>query len=652
MKRIKIGCAALNTTPLDWVGNRARIAEALVRSHIEGVNLLLLPELAITGYGCEDAFFSEDVTRRAFAELLHLAEHTAASDMLVAVGLPLLHNNSLYNVVGVCHDGRVLGLVAKQALAGDGIHYEPRWFKPWPDDVTGFVRIGDDDVPVGDLIFEWNDVRIGFEICEDAWNGTRPAQQHYLSNVDIILNPSASHFALGKTHIRADLVREASRSFACTYAYTNLLGNEAGRVIYDGESIIAQQGEILARAERLSYHNVTLTTAVVDATATRLGRKKSFSFRPRLSSYLINVAGDWIEPDADTEVSGIAPFESKEQEFYLAETLGLFDYVRKSRSRGFVVSLSGGADSSACAVLSHHAFTRALAQLGPEAYRCQLAYWPEPPLVSTSPALTCVYQSTAISGEATLTSARELAAALGCVYHEWSIEGMLRETTSTVEAALGRTLTWQHDDLALQNVQARVRAPGVWMLANLAGALLLTTSNRSEAAVGYATMDGDTAGGLAPLGGIDKAFLLHWLRWAEAALELPALSYVNALTPTAELRPARDGVPQTDEADLMPYPVLDRIERCAIHHYLSPRETYEALRHEMQRELGLEPKVLASYIARFFRLWARNQWKRERYAPAFHLDDANLDPRTWCRFPILSGSYEEELKELEASLAK
>jgi NAD+ synthase (glutamine-hydrolysing) len=206
--------------------------------------------------------------------------------------------------------------------------------------------------------------------------------------------------------------------------------------------------------------------------------------------------------------------------------------------------------------------------------------------------------------------------------------------------------------VALQNIQARVRSPGVWLLANLTGSLLLATSNRSEAAVGYATMDGDTSGGLSPIAGIDKAFLRRRLRWMEAhgpagVGPLHALHAVNDQQPTAELRP--QAAKQTDEADLMPYDVLDAIERAAIRDKKTPLEVFPLLRSQFPH---YTPQQLGQWIERFFRLWCRNQWKRERYAPSFHLDDENLDPKTWCRFPILSGGFERELAELRAELAK
>ena len=226
---------------------------------------------------------------------------------------------------------------------------------------------------------------------------------------------------------------------------------------------------------------------------------------------------------------------------------------------------------------------------------------------------------------------------------------MCKSYVTLVSKSVGRELTWERDDVALQNIQARARGPGIWLLANLGNLLLLPTSNRSEAAVGYATMDGDTCGCLDPIGGIDKAFLRSWLRWLETdgpegVDPIPQLSLVNNQAPTAELRPA--SATQTDEDDLMPYGVLDAIERAAIRDKKSPLDVFKLMRSQFDY-----PKdQLGQWIEKFFKLWCRNQWKRERYAPSFHLDDENLDPKTWCRFPILSGNYERELSELRAYL--
>jgi NAD+ synthase (glutamine-hydrolysing) len=239
-----------------------------------------------------------------------------------------------------------------------------------------------------------------------------------------------------------------------------------------------------------------------------------------------------------------------------------------------------------------------------------------------------------------------VAAAVGADFLALDVDPLVTGYVAMIEAAVARQLTWDADDITLQNIQARARGPGVWMLANLRNALLLATSNRSEAAVGYATMDGDTCGGLSPIAGIDKAFLRQWLRWMETdgpagGEPVPALAAVNRQAPTAELRPLSAG--QTDEDDLMPYELLDAVEDAAIGDKQTPVEVYRRMRAEFP---DYPPARLGEWIERFFVLWCRNQWKRERYAPAFHVDDKNLDPRSWCRFPILSGGFRRELEQL------
>ncbi|MCC6232515.1 MAG: NAD(+) synthase, partial [Verrucomicrobiales bacterium] len=342
----------------------------------------------------------------------------------------------------------------------------------------------------------------------------------------------------------------------------------------------------------------------------------------------------------------------KEEEFTRAVGLALFDYLRKSRSQGFVVSLSGGADSSSIACLVAMMVRTGCAELGREGFARKLAQVRGLPTSGevrdvVRALLTTAYQATRNSGPVTRAAARAVAEAVGAEHHEWDIAELHEGYVRMIEGTLGRALEWAKDDVALQNIQARVRSPGIWMLTNVKGALLLSTSNRSEAAVGYATMDGDTSGGLAPIAGIDKAWLRHWLVWLETEGPvglgpIPALRAVNVQAPTAELRPQESG--QTDEADLMPYPVLDAVERSAIRDKRSPVEAFQQVRLQFPQ---YTPRQLAFWVDRFFRLWCRNQWKRERYAPSFHLDDENLDPRTWCRFPILSGGFEVELEELK-----
>jgi NAD+ synthase (glutamine-hydrolysing) len=672
VQRIRLGAAALNQTPLDWDGNRHRIIAACEEARRQGVAILCCPELSISGYGCEDAFPAAGVLETAAAVLLELEE--ASRGLAVAVGLPVRWESGVYDATALLVDGQLAGLVAKQHLAGEGLHYEPRWFRRWPAGQRRNLKIAGRQVPFGDLRFSCGGVRIGFEICEDAWSADRPGSRLAARGIDVILNPSASHFAFGKEKIRQRFVLEGARAFATAYVYANLLGNEAGRIVYDGSTLIASPVGLVAAGRRFCFADSLVTSGVVDLDAIRLAQSRFLQQSPVLQDDDVvdcDFPVPFVAPDSPPEpVDRRDAWECrpadgrsvKEEEFTRAVALGLIDSLRKSRSGGFVVSASGGADSSAVIALVAIGVRLVVREYGAAAaqrlgVRAELApdqMPPDPEQLTrqlVAQLLTCVYQATAYSGAVTREAARGMAAAVGATYHEFDVDPLVQAYVKLAEEAIGRSLDWGQDDLPLQNIQARVRAPGVWLLANLKNALLVATSNRSEAAVGYATMDGDTAGGIAPIAGIDKAFLRHWLIWLEkqgpdGLGPLPAVAAVNAQQPTAELRPPAAG--QTDEADLMPYDVLDRIERYAIRDRQMPLEIWQQLRADLPDE---SPGRLAAWTARFFQLWSRNQWKRERLAPSFHLDDESLDPRAWYRFPILSGGFARELRRLRDAAA-
>jgi NAD+ synthase (glutamine-hydrolysing) len=608
---LKIGGATVNQIPFDWKNNSENIIQAIEEAKKQKIRILCLPELCLTGYGCEDLFLSEWLSDRAKLEILKIREY--CEDITVSIGMPIRMGNITYNGACVISHKKILGVTLKQNLARDGVHYEPRWFDAWPAGKVSEIHLGEEIIQVGDLIYETDGVTFGFEICEDGWSRTnRPGYRLCERGVDLILNPSASHFAMRKSQLREDeVVLLGSRLFKCVYLFVNLLGNEAGRMVYDGDIIIAQQGEMLAVNKRLSFKNYTVMACDVDVEDPRNSQR-------------------------------ITSIDTKEvnEELTQAVSLALFDYLRKSKAKGFVLSLSGGADSSSCAVFVAEMVRRASRELGWEAF-CNAAGIHKAAGITDAVGqlLACAYQGTRNSSTTTFNAAKELADSIGAQFHHWTIDEEVTSYSQKIEAAIGRKLTWETDDVTLQNIQARSRSPIIWMLANIRRAVLLTTSNRSEGDVGYATMDGDTSGSLAPIAGLSKVFLLQWLRWAEKELGYSGLRAVNTLQPTAELRPQERY--QTDEADLMPYAVLVEIEKHAILERKSPIQVFEAMKtHHDIASLKL-------HIKKFFRLWAANQWKRERLAPSFHLDDLNVDPRTWCRFPILSSGFSDELESLD-----
>jgi NAD+ synthase (glutamine-hydrolysing) len=621
MTKIKVAGATVNQIPIHWENNLKNIRYAISEAKDQGVKILCLPELCLTGYGCEDLFLSDWIAKKAIS---YLPEITSLSNGIAAtMGLPVRFDGKTYNCVAVLKDGEILGITAKQFLANDGVHYEPRWFTAWKAGETTEIEVGDRKVPFGDLTYDLYGVHTGFEICEDAWRSDRPACRLMDKGVKLILNPSASHFAFGKSWTRERLVVESSLTFKCYYVYANLLGNEAGRMIYDGEIVIAGHGKLLHFNHKLSFRDVNLVSIDIDPEG----------------------------EDPATEFTSI-PEENKSEIFTQAESLALFDYMRKSHSRGFVLSLSGGADSSTCAILVAEMVRRGVGELGLQRFLeklhmgelhryCSSLSEVDQQKFIVGNILHCAYQGTVNSSRETLESARQLAEEIGAGFNEWKIDEEVSSFSGKIEHAIGRTLEWSTDDITMQNIQARARAPIIWMLANIKRALLLVTSNRSEGDVGYATMDGDTSGSIAPIAAVDKFFILQWLLWAEKTLGYKSLHFVNSLNPTAELRPLEQS--QTDEDDLMPYRVIVEIEKLAIRDRLAPKEVFWQLKQmELERD-----DLLKLHIKKFYTLWCRNQWKRERTAPAFHLDDFNVDPRTWCRFPILSSGYFDELGELD-----
>jgi NAD+ synthase (glutamine-hydrolysing) len=610
---VKIAGATVNQTPLGWKNNLQNISEAIRQAKEKNVRILCLPELCLTGYGCEDLFLSDWLSEKAWTKLQTLVP--LCDNITVSVGLPVKYQGQTYNGACVISNKKILGITLKQNLAKDGVHYEHRWFEEWP--ANQVTSLGDmyQHVQAGDIIYEVEGIKFGFEICEDAWRKlNRPGYRLCQRGVDMILNPSASHFAMGKSITREhEVVIDGSGKFNCVYVYVNLLGNEAGRMIYDGDIIIGQNGKLVVVNDRLSYKSVNLLYCDID-------------FKDATKTQCVKTSDN----------------KEKNEEMAEAAGLALYDYLRKSKAKGFVLSLSGGADSSLCAVLVSEMVRRASKENGWATF-CKEVGLNENEIQgdvrkAIGKLLTCAYQGTKNSSATTLHAAKSLAESLGAEFHEWKVDDEVNSYSFKIEKALGRKLTWEKDDIAMQNIQARTRSPIIWMLANIKQSILLTTSNRSEGDVGYATMDGDTSGSLAPIAGLSKVFILQWLKWAEKNLNYPGLNAVNNLQPTAELRPLERH--QTDEADLMPYSVLNEIEKFAIQQRKSPKEVFDLMKP------GANEEVLKSYIRKFFKMWAANQWKRERLAPSFHLDDLNVDPRSWCRFPILSSGFSEELEEL------
>tara|TARA_B100001063_G_C16747434_1_gene548358 strand:+ start:5 stop:1846 length:1842 start_codon:yes stop_codon:yes gene_type:complete len=611
---VRIASSNLNQTPLDWRGNLNNIRESIKIAKDNSVDILCLPELSITGYGCQDLFYHDWFIQKSDDILKEIRLLTKS--ITVIIGHPLSFNKKRYNSCCIIRNQKILGFFIKSNLPNDGIHYEKRWFEGWEYGKVDKFNFLNQSYPIGNFQIEYdNNLTLGFEICRDMWDEERPANYIKTKKNLIIFNPIASHYAFKKFDFRKKLVVESSKKFNCTYISVNLLGNESGKVIFEGDTILASEGKLISVNDRFSFKNISFSKYDID----------------------FNSQSDKIN------------YESPKiyDEFIDAFSLGLSDYLFKSNLNGFALSLSGGLDSSSIAILTYEMIKRILEKQGIETLnkKFNLNLIPSGNIHSNikkviNKILFTAYQETENSTKETKRSAKILSDFIGSNHFEWSIDSEVKSITEKISNKTSKKYSWEENDITLQNVQARVRSPFIWFIANANNLLLLSTSNRSESSVGYSTMDGDSSGSISPIAGIDKVFIKDLLKYLREKYNYTCLDNVLSLKPSAELKPTNKK--QFDEDDLMPYNILSEIEKCFVKERKGPREIYNILK---RKELS-DDESLKKNIKNFFKLLATNQWKRERTAPSFHFDDYSLDASTWFRFPILSNNFKEEIDSL------
>ena len=244
MINIKIAAASLNQTPINWKKNYKNIINSIEEAKSKNVKILCLPELCVSGYGCQDLFFNDWVIKKSFKILEKIVP--ICSEILVVIGLPLKYKNYIYNASCIIKNSKIIGFALKSNLPNDGVHYEKRWFKSWKIGKREKIKIKNKTYPIGNIKVEYNKkLDIGFEICRDAWDEERPINYLKTKKKLLILNPVGSHFAFGKYKFWKELIIKTSKKYNCTYLSCNLLGNESGKVIYDGHVIAAHNGKLI-----------------------------------------------------------------------------------------------------------------------------------------------------------------------------------------------------------------------------------------------------------------------------------------------------------------------------------------------------------------------------------------------------------------------
>jgi NAD+ synthase (glutamine-hydrolysing) len=552
---MRIALAQINPVVGDLAGNRELILGHLADAKAQNADLVLFPELSVTGYPPEDLLLRPGFVRAAEQSLETIARE--ARGIVAVVGTPHF-DRDLYNAAAVCAGGEVKALVRKRFLPNYGVFDEFRYFAP-----------GD-----GLTLFEYGDTLIGVTICEDMWQPGPPATDLALAGAQLIVNISASPFHLLRDREREEMFRTRARDNATFVAFCNTVGGQ-DELIFDGHSlVIDDEGTVLARGPGFEETLVLIDvdpSSVVARRLTDTRRRALAQDRGELGPVeTIHVGA--LHEQHDSKSAALTPICDDLEQMRLALELGLNDYVRKNSFKEVVVGVSGGVDSALVTALAVEA-------LGAERVHC-------------------VSMPSRYSSEGTRGDAQRLAQNLGCDFREIAIEPMV----AAFGDALAPSFADVAPDLTEENVQARVRGVLLMALSNKFGWLLIATGNKSELSVGYATLYGDMAGGFALLKDVYKTDVFRLARHLNerAGRELIPQSIIDR-APSAELR-----ADQLDEDSLPPYPQLDQV----LEAYVEDDRTLEELSSD-----GFDKDVVQRAVA----LVDRAEYKRRQAPPGVRL---------------------------------
>ncbi|GAA6035581.1 hypothetical protein JCM8097_004912 [Rhodosporidiobolus ruineniae] len=675
---ITVATCSLNQHALDFEGNLDRILQSIRIAKERGAKLRIGPELEITGYGCQDHFLEGDTHLHSWQVLRHIIQCDDAQDMLVDVGMPVVHKNVNYNARIIIFNRKILLIRPKMWLANDGNYRELRWFAPWmkhkqtedfflPKMIAEIT--GQSTVPIGHAVVATQDTCIGVEMCEELFTPAAPHIEMALDGVEIFTNSSGSHHELRKLKTRIDLIKEATLKSGGLYLYANQQGCDGDRLYYDGCSFITLNGEVIAQGSQFSLNDVEVVSATVDLQRIRAhrtwssrsmqaaGQQTKFE-RYRAETRLSSERED--EDAGEVEHEGEFKYNRPEEEIAYGPACWLWDYLRRSSTSGYFVPLSGGIDSCATAtiVFSMCRLVCKAAQEGNEQVILdarRITHEPEgSTYVPVDPREFCgrifhtCYMGTSNSSAETRGRARDLADAIGAYHVDLNMDACVAAIHTLFTFVTNKKPEYkvhggsQTENLALQNIQARLRMLLAYLFAQLLpwvrgkqGALLvLGSANVDEALRGYYTKYDCSAADINPIGAISKVDLKRFIKWATTAFDLPILhDFLNA-TPTAELEPTTEDYVQSDEIDMgMTYEELSVYGRLRKQEKMGPYGMFTKL--ATPGEWGSRLTPIAEKVKKFFFYYAINRHKMTTLTPSYHAEAYSPDDNRYDLRPFL-----------------
>jgi NAD+ synthase (glutamine-hydrolysing) len=523
-KNWRVAIAQVNFTVGDLKGNCMRMIKFIERASELGVDIITFPELAITGYPPEDLLLNPKFIEDNLEALRELAK--AVHDTVAIVGFVDRIDGDIYNGASIIYSGKIKGIYHKALLPNYGVFDEKRYFKPG-------------NKP---LVFRFGQLTFGVNICEDIWHSEGPASIQALSGAKLIFNINASPYHEGKIKLREEIVRSQARDNKVFILYANLVGGQ-DELVFDGQSMVVDaNGEVIARA--LAFREDLLIVDLPDEALMSAGLKRSEGGVKRTNN-MITIARERLNkkkvPISRGETRPLKPVA----EVYEALVLGLCDYVTKNGFQKVVVGLSGGIDSSIVATLAVDALAKEN--------------------------VIGVFMPSRYTSQESEIDATKLAENMGISMLNIPVDGVYRAYLTAFEPFFGGL----REDITEENIQARIRGNILMALSNKFGWLVLTTGNKSEMSVGYATLYGDMAGGLAVIKDVPKT-LVYKLAIHRNTSNPVIPERVLIKEPTAELKPD-----QKDKDTLPPYDALDPILKAYIE---EDRNLEEIVSFTKQRE--------------------------------------------------------------------